>query len=92
MTKSHSGWRDLQKLLQGVHVTSISGCFRHFNAMESAATTAEQQDPKLQQVRVYSNIRAVGTKIKETSCLPSEDHNYTEIPSRIPSPLLQTLK
>ena len=42
------------------------------NAMESAATTAEQQGPRLLQVRICSNAGAMGTEIKERSCLPSE--------------------
>jgi len=40
--------------------------------MESAATTAEQQGPRLLQVRICSNAGAMGTEIKERSCLPSE--------------------
>jgi len=34
--------------------------------------TAEQQDPRLQQVRNCSNATAVGTKIRERTYLPSE--------------------
>jgi len=42
--------------------------------MESTAITAGQQVPMLQQVRIYSlaNATAMGTEIKERSCLPSE--------------------
>lgn len=45
----------------------------------ASATTAEQQDPRLQQVRIHSNQIAMNTKIRERSCLPSENLRYTEI-------------
>ena len=42
------------------------------NTMRSTAMTAEQQGPRLQQVKVCSNATAVGREIKERSCLPPE--------------------
>jgi len=60
--------------------------------MESAAMTAEQQGPRLQQVRICSNATAVGIEIKEGSCLPPEYLIYTGISSKIPLPPLPTLK
>jgi len=44
--------------------------------------TAEQQGPRLQQVRVCSNATAAGTEIKERSCLPSDGLTHTGIPSK----------
>jgi len=46
--------------------------------MESTATTAEQQGPRLQQVRICSNAKTIGTEIKEGTCLPSEGLRDTE--------------
>jgi len=60
--------------------------------MESTAMTAEQQGPRLQQVRICSNATAVGTEIKERSCLHLEGLRYTGIFSEISLPPLQTLK
>jgi len=34
------------------------------NVMESAAMTAKQQGPRLQQVRTHPNVTALGTEIK----------------------------
>lgn len=34
------------------------------NVIESTAMTAEQQGPRLQQVRTYSNATAIGTENK----------------------------
>ncbi|XP_040509768.1 uncharacterized protein LOC107055377 isoform X2 [Gallus gallus] len=42
------------------------------NMMESTTMAAEQQDPRLQQVRIHSNVTAVGTEIRKRSRLPSE--------------------
>jgi len=42
------------------------------NTMESAAMIAEQQGPRLQQVRTYSNATAVGTETTDRLCSPSE--------------------
>ena len=62
------------------------------NAMESAAITAEQQDPRMQQVRACPNAAAVGTEIKEKSCLPSEGLRDTGSSRERPSLPLPTLK
>jgi len=35
------------------------------NTMESITKTAEQQDPRLQQMRIHSNAITAGTKSKE---------------------------
>jgi len=59
--------------------------------MESAAMTAEQQGPRLQQVRICSYTTAVGTGIKERSCLPLEGLRYAEISGEITVPPLPTL-
>jgi len=59
--------------------------------MENTAMTAEQQGPRLQQVRICSNATAAGKEIKK-SYLPSESLRYAEISSEIPSPPLPTLK
>jgi len=59
--------------------------------MERAATTAEQPGPRLQ-VRTHTNIAAMGPKVKERSCLPSEDLRYAWISSKICLFLLTTLK
>ena len=53
---------------------------------------AEQQDPRLQQARTCSNATALGTEIKERSCLPSEGWTQAGISSKIPLPALPTLK
>jgi len=37
--------------------------------MESPAITAEQQGPRLQQVRISSNAKTIGTEIKEKKLL-----------------------
>jgi len=50
----------------------FAALLKHCNIIESAAMTAEQQGPKLQQVRIGSNTTATGTEIKAKSCLPSE--------------------
>jgi len=42
--------------------------------MESAVMTAEQQGPRLQEVRTGSNAKGTDTEIKERSCLPSKGH------------------
>jgi len=60
--------------------------------MESAATTAEQQGPRLQQVRICSNTAAIGTEIKERSCLPLEGFRYAGTSSKIPTLPVPTLK
>lgn len=46
----------------------------YYNAMESTAVTAQQQDPTLQQVRTCSDATAVGREIIERSLLCSEGH------------------
>jgi len=60
--------------------------------MGSAATTAEQQGPRLQHVRTCSNATAVVTETKERSYLPLEGFRYAEISSDIPLLPLPTLK
>jgi len=60
--------------------------------MESAAVTAEQQSPRLQQAKTCSNATAMGTETKEKSYLPLEGLRYTGISSTIPLPPLPTLK
>jgi len=60
------------------------------NSMESTAMTAEQQGPRLEQVRICSNAKAMETK--EEVCLPLEGLRYAGISSKIPLPLLPTLK
>ena len=64
----------------------------YYNMMKSAAMTAEQQGPIMQLVKICSNATAVGTEIKEISCLPSEGIRYTGISNEIPLPPLPTLK
>lgn len=54
------------------------------NMMESTVMTAEQKDPRLQQVRIHSNTTAVDTEIRERSCLPSEGFRQAEISREIP--------
>ena len=49
--------------------------------------TAQQQDLRLQQMRIHSTTTAVGTEIKEKSCSPSESLRHTGI-SRERSPFL----
>jgi len=41
--------------------------------MESTAVTSEKQGTRLQEVTICSNLRAMGTEIKERSCLPQEE-------------------
>jgi len=60
--------------------------------MESTTMAAEQQDPRLQQVRIHSNVTAVGTEIRKRSRLPSESLRYARTPREILWPLLPTLK
>ena len=60
--------------------------------MESTAMTAEQQDPRMQQVRACPNATAVGTEIKERSCLPSEGLRDAGSSREKPSLPLPTLK
>jgi len=67
------------------------GMSKH-NMMESTATTAEQKGSRLQQVRTCSNATAVGTEIKERSCLPLKGLRYAGIFSKIPLPPLPALK
>lgn len=55
------------------------------NTIESATVTAEQQDPRVQQGRIHSNIKAVGTKIRKRSCLPTEGLRYTGNSNKIPT-------
>jgi len=59
--------------------------------MEIAAMTAEQQVPSLHPVRVFSNATAIGTEIKERSCLPLEGLRYTGISSKKLTPPLPPL-
>lgn len=40
------------------------------NTMENTAITAEQQRPRLQQMRICPNTTSVGIEVKERSCLP----------------------
>ena len=54
--------------------------------------TAEQQDPRPQQVRICLNVNEVGTEIKQSSCLPLGGLRHTRISREIPSPPLPTLK
>jgi len=54
--------------------------------------TAEQQGPKLQKMRNFSNATAIGTEIKESSYLPSEGLRHTKISSKIHLPGLPALK
>jgi len=37
---------------------------------ENTTTAVKQQGPRLQQVKIYTNTTALGTKIKEKYCLP----------------------
>jgi len=60
--------------------------------MERTAMTAEQQGPRLLQVRICSNATAIGTEIKERCGLPSEHLRYAGISRKIPLPPLPTLK
>jgi len=60
--------------------------------MENTTITAEQQDPRLQQVKICSNITDKDTKIKEKSYLPLEGLKYTKTSSKSPLPPLPTLK
>jgi len=60
--------------------------------MESTAMTAEQQGPKLQKMRNFSNATAIGTEIKESSYLPSEGLRHTKISSKTHLPGLPALK
>lgn len=46
--------------------------------------TAEQQSPRLQQVRSCSNVTAMSLKIKQRICLPLQGLRYTEMHSKIP--------
>jgi len=71
--------------------TSFTFFVQQYNAMESATKTAEQQDPRLQWVRMCSNTTPTSTEIRERSCLPSEGLRYTEISSKMPIPPLATL-
>ena len=48
------------------HLTYTGSC------NEKCIKTAEQQGPRLQQVRTHSDATAVGSEIRERSCLPSE--------------------
>jgi len=60
--------------------------------MENTAVTAEQQGPRLQQMKTYLNTTAVGTETKEKSCLPSGSLKHAEISSKIPLLPLSALK
>lgn len=60
--------------------------------IESTAIRAEQQGPRLQQVRTGSNTTAISTEIKERIRLPLEGLRYAEISNKTPSPPLPTLK
>jgi len=60
--------------------------------IESTAIRAEQQGPRLQQVRTGSNATAISTEIKERIRLPLEGLRYAEIYNKTPSPPLPTLK
>jgi len=71
---------------------SLSCFVTCYNMMESTIMTAEQQDPRLQQVMIHSHVTATGTKIMERSYLPLEDPRYAEISRQIPLPPLPTLK
>jgi len=42
-----------------------STCFMPHNGIESKIIISEQQDPRLQQVRILSNTTAVSTEIRE---------------------------
>ena len=56
------------------------------NVMESATTTEEQQDPRLQPARIHSNATAVGTERTLRRCLPSQSLRYAGISREMPSP------
>jgi len=60
--------------------------------MESIAITAEQQGPRLQQVRICSNTTVIGIEIKERNFLPFKDLRYAEISRKRALPPLPTLK
>ena len=51
--------------------------------MESTAVTAEKQSPRLQQVRIRSNMATVDTETKERICLPLEGLRYTGISNKV---------
>ena len=58
----------------------------NYNTIESTAKTAEQQGPRLQQVRTCSNATAVGTEMKEEKKLltfrrPQTDRDIQQKPS-----------
>lgn len=74
----------------------------YYNMIEST-TTAEQQDSRLQQVRICSNTTATGTEIrrkennqptkkKPQTSLPSESLKLARIPKKVSLPPLPTLK
>jgi len=46
--------------------------------MESTAMTAEQHDPRLEQVKTCSNTTGTSTEIKKRRCLPSESHRQAD--------------
>jgi len=54
--------------------------------------TAEQQDPRLQQVRIRSNATAAGTEIRKSNCLPLEVLWYIGISSKMALLPLPTLR
>jgi len=63
------------------------------NTTESTAVAVEQRGPRLQKLRICSTAAAaVGTEIKERSCLPSEGLKCRGISSKMPLHLLPTLK
>ena len=59
------------------------------NTIESTAT---QQGPRLQQMKICSNATAMDTEIRERDYLPLEGLRYTRISRGIPLPPLPTLK
>jgi len=60
--------------------------------MENTAITAEKQGLRLQQKRICSNAKAIGTEINKRSCLPPEGLKYAGTYSKIHLHPLPTLK
>jgi len=60
--------------------------------MESAITTAEQQDPRLQQLKSHSNIKAEDTEIRKRYCLPLESLRLARISIKSPTAPVPALK
>jgi len=72
---------ELSRNYRGEHILKNVKCIPllsiyHCNTMVSTTTTAEQQEPRLQQVRICLNATALGTKIWERNHIPSESLRY----------------